>query len=549
IPKLSAKRSRAYSTMPYYPASSYDGDLKIWSGEQVKHYFDPSLSIGEIIFQEMRRHPQLIAQISPTENTVLTREELHANSMRVASYMRSQGLHQSDVVGIIARNSTHLPAVAYACFFNGIAFHSLNITYDQGTIRNLFDITKPRIIFCDGDEFEKVRLATSHLGVKIITMRNHPTDSITINDVLTTPIEENFQPAKLEQGNDQTLAILCSSGTTGTPKAVTIANSRNILKCNEHLTTADIQFSHNTLDWITGLLTTVTSGVYSTTRIIADNAFDPAFVLRIIKEYKATWTIQPPSALAIIANCPEFETCDLSSITAYVYGGSRASLEVQQKIRSRLSRDCLRFMYGFTELGALASANFHFDEKPNSVGRLASQIKLKVLNSQGEALGPNEVGELCINNGQHWMGYVGNPKVTRETRDPQGWFHTGDLGYMDSDSFLYIVDRQKDMLKYQNIMYYPNEIEGLISEMPEVAEVCVFGVPSDIYGDEAAATVVKKHGSQLTAEDIVDYVVSRTDSKYKQLNGGALIVDDLKRSANGKTNRMANKSHYLHVKN
>lgn len=147
--------------------------------------------------------------------------------------MRSEGLLQTDVVGIIGRNTTHLPAVAYACFFNGIAFHSLNITYDRNTIEKLYNITKPKLIFCDGDEFEKVREATSQLNVKIITMRNHPLDSITIEEVLVTPIEDNFQPAELEHGNDQNLAILCSSGTTGIPKAVTISNSRQILAANK----------------------------------------------------------------------------------------------------------------------------------------------------------------------------------------------------------------------------------------------------------------------------------------------------------------------------
>jgi len=137
------------------------------------------------------------------------------------------------VVGIIARNTTHMSAVAYACFFNGIAFHSLNISYEQSTIEKLFKITKPRLIFCDGDEYEKVRAATAQLNVKIITMRNHPLDSIRIDEILATPIEENFRPARLEQGNDQTLAILCSSGTTGIPKAVTITNSRQILNCNQ----------------------------------------------------------------------------------------------------------------------------------------------------------------------------------------------------------------------------------------------------------------------------------------------------------------------------
>ncbi|EDV41720.1 uncharacterized protein Dana_GF17359 [Drosophila ananassae] len=533
--------------MPYSPVNYYNSDLKIWSSDQVVHYFDRHLSIGEIIFNEMQRHPKLIAQISATENTILTRQELFENIMHVASYIRSEGLQQTDVVGIIGRNTTNLPAVAYACFFNGIAFHSLNITYDRNTIEKLYNITKPKLIFCDGDEFEKVREATSQLNVKIITMRNHPSDSITIDEVLATPIEDNFQPAELEHGNDQTLAILCSSGTTGIPKAVTISNSRQILAANNHLTTSDIQYSHNTLDWITGLLTTITSGVYSTTRIIADNAFDPVFAMQIIKDYKVTWIIQPPSALALMVNTPEFETCDLSSLRCYMYGGSRASLEVQNRIRSRLSVDCLQFAYGFTELGAVATINLHFDQKPNSVGRLVNGLRMKIINDKGESLGPEELGEVCISNGQYWMGYFGNQQETRDMRDLKRWFHSGDLGYVDTDGFLYIMERKKDMLKYQNIMYYPNDIETIISEMPEVAEVCVFGVWSNIYGDEAAACVVKKQGCNLSAQDVVDYVQSRTDSKYKQLNAGAIIVDDLMRSANGKTNRIANKTHYLQV--
>ncbi|EDV48462.1 luciferin 4-monooxygenase [Drosophila erecta] len=535
--------------MPYTPVNSYDNDQKIWSGEPVKENFDPDLSIGEIIFHEMRRHPQLTAQISATEGTLLTREELLANAMRVASFMRSEGLRQSDIVGIIGRNTTHMPAVAYACFFNGIAFHSLNIMYDCDTIEKIYKLTRPCIIFCDGDEFEKVRSATAKLDVKIVTMRNHPLDSIKIEEVLATPIERNFQPAKLEQGNDQTLAILCSSGTTGTPKAVTITNSRHILTSIYQLTTADIQYSHNTLDWITGLYITIHSGVFSATRIIADNAFDPAFAMRIIEEYKVTWTIQTPSAMALMINCPDFETRDLSSLQCFLFGGSRAALEVQKAIRSRLSHDCLQFAYGFTELGAIAAINTHFDEKAGSVGRLVNGLKLKIINDEGVSLGPDEVGEVCIKNNQHWSGYYGNEAETSSMRDSQQWYHSGDLGYMDRDGFLYIVDRKKDMLKYQNIMYYPNDIESVISEMPQVAEVCVFGIWSNTFGDEAAASVVKKLGTELEAQDVVAYVSSRTDSKYKQLNGGAVIVGDLQRSANGKTNRMANKAHFLHVKN
>ncbi|XP_017007312.2 uncharacterized protein Acsx3 [Drosophila takahashii] len=535
--------------MPYRPANFYDADLKVWSGGKLEYYFDPHLSIGEIIFQEMRRHPQLIAQISATENTILTRAELHANSMHVASFMRSEGLLQSDVVGIIGRNTTHMSAVAYACFFNGIAFHSLNISYEQSTIEKLFEITKPRLIFCDGDEFEKVRAATSQLDVKIITMRNHHRDSIRIDEVLATPIEVDFRPARLEQGNDQTLAILCSSGTTGIPKAVTITNSRQILNNSHVLTTNDVQYTHSTLDWITGLLTTVTSGVFSTKRIIADNVFDPAFFMRLVEEHQITWIIQAPAHMAMMANSPAFGTSDLSSLRFYLFGGSRASVETQHLIRNRLSKDCLHFAYGFTELGSMASMNFHFDEKPNSVGRLVTGMKLKVICEKGESLGPDEVGELCLCNDQYWAGYYGNPEETHKMRDPQMWFHSGDLGFVDDDGFIYIVERKKDMLKYQNIMYYPNEIESVISEMPDVAEVCVFGVWNQISGDEATAAVVKRVGSGLTAQDVVDYVATHIDAKYKQLNGGAIIMEDLVRSPNGKTNRMATKAFFLEAKN
>lgn len=168
-------------------------------------------------------------QISATENTVLTREELFTNAKRVASYLRSVELQQTDIVGIIARNTTNISAVAYGCYFNGIVYHALNINYEQANIEKLYGVTKPRVIFCDGDEYEKVRAATAKLNVRIITMRNHPRGSTSIDEVLQTPVEQDFKPARLEQGNNQTLVIMCSSGTTGTPKAVTVTNSHKIL--------------------------------------------------------------------------------------------------------------------------------------------------------------------------------------------------------------------------------------------------------------------------------------------------------------------------------
>ncbi|XP_017140312.1 luciferin 4-monooxygenase-like [Drosophila miranda] len=536
--------------MPYKPHITYDDNLKVWSGGESLSCFEPHLSIGEIIFRELESHPKLIAQISATEKTLLTREEVRFNAMRVASYMRGLGLKQTDIVGLIARNTTHLVAVAYGCFFNGMPFHSLNIAYEQDTIEKLFSISRPRLIFCDGDEYQRVLAATENLKLDttIITMRNHPMGSLCILDILTTPIEENFQPARLETCHDQTLAILCSSGTTGVPKAVTITDSQRLLLPFFRLTSNDVQYTHSTLDWISGLITIILAGVFNKTNVIADNDFDPAFTCRMIQEYKIGLVFQCPSHMAMLANCPEFERADLSSIENYIFGGSRSSLEVQKRIRSRINGNLI-FTYSITEMNSASTLNLHFDEKPNSVGRPISGNKVKIINEQGVALGPNEEGEVCLFNGQHWSGYYGNPEETRMIRDSQMWLHSGDLGYVDEDGFLFIVDRKKDMLKYQNIMYYPNEIETVISQMPNVAEVCVFGIWDEVNGDEAAASVVKRYGTELVAQDIMDYVKKHISTKYKQLNAGVIIVDDLKRSGNGKTNRRANKEHFLNVQN
>ncbi|KAH8268440.1 hypothetical protein KR026_007106, partial [Drosophila bipectinata] len=533
--------------MDFTPANYYDSNTKIWRGDQMKSYFDPRLSIGQIIFHEMRRHPQLIAQISATENTVLTFEEVLKNSIRVACYLRSLGLGQSDVVGIIARNTTHISAVAYACFFNGTAYHALSLTTDRSTIEKLYSITKPKVIFCDGDEFEKIRTSTSQLDVKIVTMRKHHPGSIPIEEVLKTAVEDNFLPVNLEQGNDQTLAIVCSSGTTGTPKPVTVSHRKQMspLISRDRLTSADVQYTSSNLEWISGIMTVITSAVFSTTRIINDNAFDPNFVLKLIEKYKITWFICVTSTLAQLTNCAAFGTADLSSLRVLLYGGTRLSLEIQKRMRNRLSRDCLHFNYGLMELGRIGTVNLHFDKKPNSVGRLADGNELRIINKQKENLGPDQAGEVLIRNNEHWSGYYGSPELTHKIRDSEGWYHSSDLGYVDKDGFLYILDRMDDMLKYQTCMYYPNEIESIIAEMPQVAEVCVFGINDEINGDEAAATVVKTKGSRLCAQDVVDYVKSRTDSEYKHLNAGAIMVADLKRSTNGKTNRKANKEYFL----
>ncbi|XP_017048753.1 luciferin 4-monooxygenase-like [Drosophila ficusphila] len=533
--------------MSYEPETHYNVIDKIWRSEKEKLPFSEDLSIGEIIFQELKLHSKEIAQISDSENTILLREELLQNAIRIATFMRNLQLTESDIVGIIARNTTHLSAVAYACLFNGIALHSLNSTYLPEIIEKLFHITKPRIIFCDGDEFEKVRQATAKLDVKIVTMRNYPVGALTIQEVLQTPPESGFRPTRPKLGTIHPLTILSTSGTTGTPKAVVVTNSRAVLSGFSKLTPADVQYAASTLDWASGLLTLISSGVFSTTRIVSEEPFNPTEALRIIEKHQATWVLQSPAQVAAIVNCPEFENANLQSLRYYLYTGGRCTTEVQRRLGRKIDSKMLHFGYGFSELGAFCCVNWHFDDKPNSVGRLCPGYELKIIDDEGVNLGPNQQGEVCIKPESFWPGYYGNPEATEKVYI-NNWIHSGDLGYCDEDGFLYIVERKKDMLKYQSNKYYPHELEELISRMPGVVEVCAFGIWNVENGDEAAATVVRKPSVLFSEQDVVDFVAQNANTDFLRLHAGCLIIDDLKRSPNGKTNRAANKDHFLLVK-
>ncbi|XP_070136509.1 uncharacterized protein [Drosophila bipectinata] len=542
VPQLSTEE-------PMTAENGYNPELKIWSGAPRKVMFNESLSIGEIIFETMSSNPEHVAQISVAEGTSLTYREVQQNAMRVASYLRSVGVGQKENVGLIGRQTTHMAAVAYGCFFNGSPIHCLHKSYELVTIEKLYGLTRPKVIFCDGDEYEKVKEATAKLDVKVITMRNHKPGSIPIETILETQIENKFQPTHLELGSNHTLAILCSSGTTGTPKAVTISNSHLIIPYDVDIPSGSVQYAFSTMDWISGLILIIVAGIFSTTRIVAADEFDPGFVCHLIEKYKVNFFFASSPDAAKLCNSKEFETADLSSLEHFFYGGAHCSSDVQERIRHRIGRNILHFCYAMTELNANASYNFDYDGKPKSVGRLSAGIKVKLRDKNGNLCGPNKVGEICLLNGQHWSGYYGNPVESATVKDADHWFHSGDLGYLDEDGYLFVIDRIKDMLKYENHMFYPNEIEEVIAEIPDVVEACVFGIIRAEVGEEAAASVVIREESTLKAQDVLDFVEKRIQAKYKQLYGGVLIVEDLMRCGNGKTNRRATKAHFLKVTN
>jgi len=255
----------------------------------------------------------------------------------------------------------------------------------------------------------------------------------------------------------------------------------------------------------------------------------------LVKKYKINYAVLPPRHLSALITCPDAKPEALAPITHLNYGGGSISLATLQRSQELCKTAMFNSGYGMTEVGAI-TINIGISNV-SSAGRPIPGIKIRIVDEDGKNLGYNEVGEIYVHTGQAWNGYYGNPVETRRMQDFEGWFHTGDLGYFDEQNFLYIVDRKKEILKYQGLHYWPTEIEGVISELSQVQDVCVVGIYDEREGDAAGALVVKTKGATISGKEIVDHVAKRLPATQKQLRAGVQFTDKLPSNVNGKTMR------------
>ncbi|XP_065367496.1 luciferin 4-monooxygenase-like [Calliphora vicina] len=529
-------------------AANYDKHSKIWSGPKMEPLYNVEHhSVGKILYGQMRNYPNKVIQIDDVDNKNLTNREALTWAVRIAQHFKKMRLRYDDVVGIAARNTTYLMPVAVACFLNSVPFHAVSPMYDEKSLSHCFGITKPEIIFCDGSDYEKIRLATKSFRPLIYTVSEHIEGVASVLDLLQpTKTEIFYQPEKLSLGSDQTVAILCSSGTTGLPKAVTISVNK-LMFDNPIITSEDVIYTNSGLDWMSGLMTMTFSCYSGCTRIISRKTFTPEYFVELSRKYKITNATLAPSHVVALTQCPSFTTENMETLKALQCGGGCITTKTLEKAQTVLPRAFICFGYGFTEAGGVSG--YFGLERGNSVGKLVPNIRLRIQDEQGNNLGPNEVGEIQVHYPHHWAGYYGNPIETQRIRDSLGWFHSGDLGYMDEDGFLYVIDRKKEICKYLSEHYWPSEIENCIRELNDVVDCCVVGIFDEYYGDLAGALVVKVKGSSLKEHDIVDHVKNRLQAKQKQLHNGVLFVDELPHNFNGKIVKREARELFVKLKN
>ncbi|EDW01000.1 GH21195 [Drosophila grimshawi] len=454
--------------------TTYNEKDNTWSGAKRSSIYNYDISVGKVIFNTMRNWPKNICQINDIDGVSVTNIQGITWAVRIAQYLKKRGLNHKDVIGISAKNTTYVMPLGVACLMNGTPFHSVNPMLDEATIKYVYEITKPMLIFCDGADYEKINAATRSWHPEIYTLTDHLEGVFKIETLLDPTTTETFyQPESLINGGDQTVAILCSSGTTGLPKAVCISNSI-LIQESMLVSSESVIYVSSGLDWMTGLWAFIFSTVFGGIRIITNRPFAPEYFVHLVKKYKINYAMVPPRHLSALITCPEATTESLATIRTLNYGGGLVSMGTLQRAQEICKGAMFNSIYGLTEVGGI-TVNFDISNT-TSVGRLLPGVRIRIVDEEGKRLGHNQVGEIYVHTGQAWNGYYSNPVETRRMQDFEGWFHTGDLGHFDDQNFLYIVDRKKEILKYQGLHYWPTEIEMVITEMQHVQDVCVVGI-------------------------------------------------------------------------
>jgi len=267
--------------------------------------------------------------------------------------------------------------------------------------------------------------------------------------------------------------------------------------------------------------------------IVVYAKFELHHYLEGIQKYKITHTNIVPPMVILLAKHPSVEKYDLSSLKIVNSGAAPLSSELQLAVLKRLKTP-VRQAYGMTETAPCTTASPYFPgviPKLGASGLLVPNVELKVISPEtGEAVGENKEGELCFRCPNIMRGYYKN---TESIIDKDGFLHSGDVGYMDQDGWVYVVDRVKELIKYKGFQVAPAELEAVLLQHPKVLDCAVIGKPDPLAGELPFAYVVLKPNETCQISDIYDFVASKV-THYKHLRGGIALINQIPKSTSGK---------------
>jgi len=452
----------------------------------------------------------------------ITYKELDEISNRLADSFIRIGLKHGDNIAIVALNQPEWLYTFFAATKVGIGLIALNVRYRAAEFEYMLNNARAKALVCL-NEFAGFNYSEffSSIREKIPGVQRYiflgggfpggiPFESLIKGVTSNLGVLENARQAINE--ND-TAIIIYTSGTTGKPKGVMITNKSMLASATAEashiaMNENDVKIGHMPLNHVGGITSTILTSLIKCGSVVLIPSFRPDIVLSAIEKHKATIFLGVPTMYVMMMEFSGFREYNLSSLRIVHAGASNVEPYLCDKIKVNFPNAILTNIYGLSEAsGSCVLTRLSDDKKKvvESIGVPIGNFCAKIVDNHRNELELGEVGELAIKGDCVAKGYYGMEKETSETFGHDRWLYTGDMGYMDTNGYIYLKGRKKEMYIQGGFNVYPVEIENLLTKHPKVSVAAGVGVPDPVFGEVGRYYIVPRAGTEPTAEELMVY--------------------------------------------
>jgi len=475
------------------------------------------------------------ALIDGLSGRTLTYPGLESAVGSLAGGLVAGGFARGDVLAIMAPNVPEYAVVFHAVAMAGGIVTTINPAYTEAEVHHQLRDCGARILVTTPPLTAMASSAAARTAVGAIYTLGEADGVKPLASLFTEPLAE-----QVPVGPDDVVALPYSSGTTGLAKGVMLTHRNLVANIAQTLAAIQIQPEENLVAalpffHIYGMQVLMNCSLRAGAAVVTLPRFDLGQFLQAHQDYQITRSFVVPPIVAALAKHPLVDTFDLSALRQVLSGAAPLKAELAIDCGKRLNCDVVQG-YGMTELSPVSHLPTLGPFRPGSAGITAPNTQTRIVGpADSEDLRTGEDGEIWVRGPQVMKGYLNNPQATAATIDPDGWLHTGDIGHVDADGHLYVVDRLKELIKYKGFQVPPAELEAALLRHPDVTDAAVVGLPDEEAGEIPAGYVTLRPGASVGRGEIQEFVAAQM-AGYKQIRR-LEVIEAIPRSASGKVLR------------
>ncbi|MFZ0448855.1 MAG: AMP-binding protein [Desulfatiglandaceae bacterium] len=453
------------------------------------------------------------------ENNKITYRMLQESSQKVAAWLDASGIHSGDRVAVMLRNCPEFVEIYLACAQIGAILVPLNTRWTHSELNWAMNNAEPNIVIYESSFGESLeidnrqrypegmilsRVGDSKSGFNI---RDYHAETRT-GDFRKQPDLNYPYPEKPEQHH----VIMYTSGTSGRPKGALLALRKtyyNCLNAGEYFNFQhdDIMLVVSPLYHSGGLFIQVSPCLFYGATMVIHQSFNPIHIYHDIENYRITKFSAVPTMLRMLLDVPVQNRADISSLIICAIGGEKVTTKLLDLCRC--SGFPIRQIMGQTETSIILWASEEdLLSNPNTIGKPVCHGEVEIFDNYNQPVYPGIVGELVVRGPICMSGYWKEDKKT-QTSMKKGWLHTGDLAWRGNEGYFFFSDRKKDMYISGGENVYPAEVESVLKDYPEIAEVAVIGIADEKWGEVGHAYIIKKNGTDFSLQMLEGFLQNR----------------------------------------